>query len=116
MRESRFAFGCASIVWMMFIFWLSSLPELKSSLPSAWDLIARKFAHIAEYLILYFLFSRTFSGQRAKEIALFFSVLYAAGDEWHQAAVFGRHASSIDLGIDSLGVLLGYVLKKPHRR
>ncbi len=45
-------------VWCALIYYLSSIPELKSDLPNQWDFVARKMAHMAEYGILTFLFFR----------------------------------------------------------
>ena len=39
--------------------------------------------------------------------ALALGVLYAASDELHQAFVRGRHASPIDVAIDTVGLLIG---------
>ncbi len=42
--------------------------------------------------------------------ALVISVLWAVGDELHQAFVPSRSPSITDVGIDTLGVLLGQIL------
>ena len=39
--------------------------------------------------------------------ALALGVLYAASDELHQAFVRGRHASPVDVAIDTVGLLIG---------
>ena len=44
-------------------------------------------------------------GREAPALAL--GVLYAVSDELHQAFVRGRHASPIDVAIDTVGLLLG---------
>jgi len=80
-------------------------------------LIFRKFAHLTEYLILFFLWFRALdfkSLNKKKRLALAFvlSLLYAFSDEYHQSFVFGRQGCLKDAGIDSLGILFGYFLLK----
>lgn len=103
-------------VWMGFIFLLSAIPNLKSELPSLFDLILRKIAHIIEFGILAVLMARAVFpyGQEHKMpvwesvlTVIILTVLYAATDEFHQVFVTGRQGSLWDVGIDSLGVILG---------
>jgi len=106
------------IAWMGLIFFLSSIPDLKTSLPTIWDLILRKIAHIFEFGILFLLFSRVLN--RGKQINLFlaaiFSIAYAFSDEYHQKFVFGRSCSLKDVGFDTFGVLISYfLLFKKHK-
>ena len=75
----------------------------------------RKMGHLGEYFILYvltkFAIDGTTSGitKYSAIIALFFSILYAASDEWHQSFVPGRSASARDVLIDSTGALMGLI-------
>ena len=87
--------------WAALIFALSSIPHLGTDL-GTWDLILRKCAHVTEYAIL--LLARAF-GREAPALAA--GVLYAVSDEVHQSFVSGRHASPIDVAIDTAGLLLG---------
>jgi len=97
------------IVWMGFIFWFSSIPDLESGLKQ--DFILRKIAHILEFVILTFLFLRAL---RQEKISFFkmlifsiiFSFFYALSDEYHQTFVGGREGTLRDAGIDSIGILL----------
>jgi VanZ family protein len=91
------------LLWAALIFALSSIPSLGTGL-GTWDLILRKCAHVTEFAVLGFLLARAI-GREAP--ALLLGVLYAASDEFHQAFVRGRHASPVDVTIDSLGLLLG---------
>ena len=91
------------VVWAAAIFALSSIPSLGTGL-GTWDLVLRKCAHVTEYAVLAFLLVRAI-GREAP--ALLLGVLYAASDELHQAFVRGRHASPIDVAIDTVGLLLG---------
>ena len=91
------------IVWAGVIFALSSVPSLNSGL-GTWDDVLRKCAHVTEYAILGFLLLRA-TGRELPALVL--GVLYAASDEFHQHFVHGRHASPVDVLIDSVGLLIG---------
>ncbi len=117
------------LVWMFFIFWMSTgtfsaentvsiiepiLRFLMSSIPPGMiELIhnaIRKMGHVAEYFILGVLLFRAFRGG-SEELRIprwvFFSfvvlALYAASDELHQSFVSTRTASPYDVGFDILG-------------
>jgi len=63
-------------------------------------------AHAAEYAVLGALLLRAF---RARFPALLLGVAYAASDELHQHFVRGRHASPVDVAIDTIGLAAGIV-------
>ena len=91
------------VLWAGVIFALSSIPHLGTGL-GVWDTVLRKGAHVTEYAILALVLLRAV-GREAPALAL--GVLYAASDELHQSFVRGRHASPVDVAIDSVGLLLG---------
>jgi VanZ family protein len=91
------------VLWAALIFGLSSIPSLGTGL-GTWDLVLRKCAHMTEYAVLAFLLARAL-GREVPALAV--GVLYAVSDEVHQAFVSGRHASPIDVAIDTVGLLLG---------
>lgn len=96
----------AVILWAGIIFHLSSLPLI--SLPFRTRLLA-KLAHVVEYAILTLLLIRALmaqnmSSRRAVLITLLVALAYAVSDEYHQSFVPGRHPSSLDVLIDTLGV------------
>lgn len=97
----------AALIWAGIIFALSAVPDLRSGLPSFWDLVLRKLAHAVEFLILAILVHRAFGFRHTIWLTIVLSVLYAASDEWHQTFVPGRVGSLADVGIDALGVLAG---------
>lgn len=104
-----FKFWFPVLIWAGFIFWLSSIPNLKSGLEQ--DFILRKIAHILEYAILTFLFLRALAKENLsiRKIvisSIVFSLFYALIDEYHQTFVFGREGSLKDAGIDSIGILI----------
>jgi VanZ family protein len=79
------------------------------------EFFIRKGGHVSEYLILAFLSAQTLTATRLSRpalagITMLFSVLYAASDEWHQTFVPNRTGHPIDVGVDSIGALLGLLL------
>ena len=99
------------LLWAGVIFALSSIPSLGTGL-GTWDVILRKGAHMTEYAVLALLLVRAL-GREAPALA--FGVLYAASDELHQAFVRGRHASPIDVAIDTVGLLIGLLVWRRTR-
>jgi VanZ family protein len=87
------------VALMGLIFYLSAQPDLNSGL-GTWDLVLRKGAHMTEYGLLWFLWTRVFGPFPALAITLF----YAATDEFHQSFVHGRHGTPVDWAIDAAGV------------
>ncbi len=101
-------------LWCAVIYYLSSIPGLKSDLPGQWDFMFRKIAHITEYAVLTFLFfrasSRNLNYRKAISYSALFSITYALTDEYHQLFVFGRGGNLGDVFIDSIGVFLAVFL------
>jgi tRNA threonylcarbamoyladenosine biosynthesis protein TsaE len=100
-------------VWCVLIFWWSSIPHLAIATGVA-DFWTRKPAHVAEYAVLFLLLYRAINrgsslAWRTNDLFLvaLLAVLYAASDEIHQHFVIGRSGKVLDVGIDTLGVLLG---------
>ena len=94
------------IVWAAVIFLFSSIPSLGTGL-GVWDTILRKGAHMTEYAILGLLLLRAL-GRELPAFAL--GIAYAITDEIHQHFVRGRHASPVDVLIDTAGVAIGIFL------
>jgi VanZ family protein len=109
---SRLSAWLPVIAWAAVIFALSSIPHLGTGL-GTWDTILRKGAHVTEYAILGLLLLRAI-GRETPAFAL--GVGYAITDELHQHFVRGRHASPLDVAIDSIGLLLGILLLQRARR
>lgn len=125
------------LVWAAFIFYLSSIPDLRSSLPDFWDLVLRKFAHAGEYAILAILliraigiernspstklkswrsFGATAVGVGSVVTVLIIVALYAVLDEIHQSFVPGRVASLVDVVVDVMGGATGLLIFVKWRR
>ncbi|MFA6511578.1 MAG: VanZ family protein [Patescibacteria group bacterium] len=107
---SRLFYSIAALLWASVIFLLSSFPDLATDLSSTADLILRKGAHIMEFVILALLIHKALGFRNKLWPTLVIGILYAASDEWHQSFVQGRNGNFVDLGIDTLGVLLGTFL------
>jgi VanZ family protein len=91
------------LVWAAVIFGFSAVPSLGTGL-GVWDTILRKGAHVTEYALLAALLLRAV-GRAMPALAL--GIAYAASDEVHQSFVRGRHASPVDVAIDTGGLVLG---------
>ena len=94
------------VIWAAVIFTFSSIPSLSTGL-GTWDTILRKGAHLTEYAVLGGLLYRAL-GREA--LALAVGIAYAATDELHQYFVRGRHASTVDVAIDAVGIAVGMLL------
>jgi VanZ family protein len=107
-------------IWCGFIFYLSSIPGLNTGW-GTWDLILRKIAHMLEYFILAALLYRAFRGSFKISVfhltfwPLFLSFLYAVSDEFHQSFVPTRSPSAKDVFIDTIGIIIFYILIKFKR-
>ena len=103
-------------IWAGLIFYLSSIPSLKSDFE--YDFLLRKIAHVVEYFILTFLLLRAFKGSfEMNGFYLFLfpaalSLCYAASDEFHQLFVPGRGGAIEDVLIDAVGVFGFYLSRK----
>jgi VanZ family protein len=94
------------IVWAAVIFTFSSIPGLGTGLGEA-DTILRKGAHVTEYAIFGWMLLRAL-GREFPALAI--GIAYAITDEIHQSFVRGRHASPIDVLIDTVGLAIGIFL------
>ena len=79
------------------------------------EFFIRKGGHITEYFILAALLWLTLSATAMRRslawaLSLVLAVLYASTDEWHQTFVGGRTGHAIDVGMDSVGVVLALVI------
>lgn len=101
------------LIWMGFIFYLSSLQNPLTEPRIAYPKIYFYFDfqhfiyHIIEYLVLSFLLYRAlvFNSKNPQTLAILIAVLYAITDEIHQFYVPGRIPSVFDVAIDSFGAV-----------
>ncbi len=117
------------LIWMIFIFYMSSLNSNISSNQSGYivsfiarifnisnnntiSFIVRKLAHIFEYFILYILICNYLKECKNKNYMLFsiiLSIVYSLTDELHQLFIPGRSGRPEDILIDLIGITLGYI-------
>lgn len=116
------------IIWMMFIFIMSSFNSNESSNQSNFivnilsnifnisnieilSFIVRKLAHYTEYTILGILvYNLIYSYNKKIYISIIICIIYAISDEIHQLFVPGRSCQITDILIDSMGSVTGIIL------
>lgn len=98
------------IVYCILIFFLSSL----STPPDVYTFpYSDKIKHAIEYSVLVILTLRAFrkwpegASSQYFVLAILFSIIYGASDEWHQSFVANREASLFDWTADIIGVGIG---------
>jgi VanZ family protein len=76
-------------------------------------------AHIPEYALLTFLWLKSFTETKlgknyftVTSLILAGLLLFAISDEFHQSFVPGRTSSYADIGLDAIGVFLGFAVFK----
>ncbi|MCK5080554.1 MAG: VanZ family protein [Candidatus Moranbacteria bacterium] len=105
-----------ALLWMGLIFYLSSIPGLKSGASLSTEIVLRKIAHIFEYFILTLFFWRIFyyhlrfSLLRASLLAFLSCIAYAVSDEMHQFFIEERTGRFVDVLVDGIGVLTGVLI------
>lgn len=106
------------ILWAILIFYLSSIPDLKTDLK--YDFILRKIGHILEYFVLAFLLFRAFKGSFSlTDLFLFIypvslSLFYAISDEFHQQFVRGRSCAARDVLFDAAGIFGFFIISRVY--
>jgi VanZ family protein len=98
------------ILWMAFIFILSSRSTLLEIESGTGEKLFNKSAHVIVYGILAWLWWRALTLQRQITwpillTALTLTVLYGISDEYHQSFVPGRHSRVSDVLFDASGAL-----------
>ncbi len=70
--------------------------------------LIRKIAHMSEFALLTLSYYYGFAhiGKKPYFMSFICSFLYACSDEFHQLFVSGRYGSILDVGIDSIGIVL----------
>jgi VanZ family protein len=75
-------------------------------------IIVRKLAHIIEYFILYLLTYNCFKeyGIKYKYASIIFCIFCGLIDEVHQLFINGRSGQIIDVFVDLIGIIIGYII------
>lgn len=82
------------------------------------EFMIRKAAHVGAFAVLALLSIHTLRIMQWRRTTAIltgavFTLLYAISDEWHQSFVVGRTGHAIDVGVDSIGIVLvviGYLI------
>ncbi len=119
-QKQQLFFLLLAALWGALIFYLSSVPDLKSGFPSSYDFVLRKFAHMGVFFILTYFIASSFDSHKRSYLlfVIIAAVTYAMIDELHQTFVPGRHGAPNDIFIDSIGVYFGvwfYKVKPPAK-
>ncbi len=107
-------------LWMGLIYFFSSQTRISVTKTFITDFIIFKTLHILEYAMLYFLSFRAIyslkslnmSLNKISLIGIFFSIMFAFSDEFHQLYVVTRNGQLRDVFIDTLGISLMFLLIK----
>lgn len=91
------------VLWMIFMFYMSSKSDLPSNQVYAVDFLTKKIAHVGEYFVLTLLWARALKRPQP-DLALIFALIYAFSDETHQLFIPNRSGAIRDVGIDFLGI------------
>ena len=110
------------IIWASLIFFLSNQNDLPGVPTPVLDLIIKQSAHVFVYGVLHFLIQRAIqlTTPKNQKKALFtlapivLTLIYALTDEYHQSFIPGREATWIDIGFDTLGIMISHYLT--HRQ
>lgn len=102
-------------LWMVFIFSLSSQRSVGVTHTYIYDFMIFKSIHMIEYAVLYFLFFRAFFSLKLSLVYQFIfpvviSIFFAASDEIHQLFVTSREGTIRDVLIDTVGIIIMYIL------
>ncbi len=101
-----------AILMMLAIFLASGTPGNDLPQLGDWDVFAKKGGHLLGYALLAVGYLRGLAygkpiTRRIWMLAVLFSGLYAASDEYHQSFISGRNCSPYDVMIDTAGATLG---------
>lgn len=109
LTHRRFFYLLAATIWGAFIFYLSSIPDLTSGLPTMQDLILRKVAHVFVFAVLVYLLAKSLNSVQRHYLlfVIIAGITYALIDEIHQLGVVGRAGQATDILIDTFGVFVG---------
>lgn len=67
------------------------------------------------YAVFYILLTRAVTNKH-RAFAFLLALVYAISDEFHQTFVRDRHGSPVDVLIDAIGIITGFLLWKYTRK
>lgn len=137
--KKKYLYLTLVVIWMIVIFYFSSQEATQSQglsngviayleklfhlhiinantpIEAFVSFFVRKAAHMSEYAILGMLLYLCLYHSSLKQailVAFCIAVLYAGSDEIHQLFVEGRSGQLFDVGVDSIGVMLGLCIQQ----
>ncbi len=106
-----------ALVMMTLIFFFSSLPSNDVPDFGKFEFSVKKGGHALGYLLLGRAILYGYGpGKKSPWLTLGMCILYAISDEIHQSFVPGRSPRVTDVGIDTLGTLIGLLPAMIHLR
>lgn len=113
--------GLAALVWMAFLFYLSSLPKLPGPEEILTIQVIRKSGHALVYGILAYLDWRVLRAEprlaaQSTRWAWLLATIYALADEIHQGFTPERHFTVTDVLTDAAGAALAMLLVQRQLR
>ena len=104
-----------AVTMMTMIFIASSMPGNEVPEFGTIDLIVKKGGHMIGYALLaiacfFAAYCESKKVFRAAFLSLCLAIAYAASDEYHQSFTPGRSPSILDVGIDTVGAIIGTVV------
>jgi VanZ family protein len=97
------------VLWAGLIFTFSAHSNLRFAQADVVDFVVRKAGHVFVFGVLAVLLWRALMSSGIGPAIVWSWVVtaaYAGSDEFHQSFTNGRHASPVDVGIDSAGALI----------
>jgi VanZ family protein len=114
----RFLFTLCSAVWMIFIFYLSSIPGEQLGPDTLVVNAIKKAGHFFIFGVLAALYLYALKGRKSLPetqsgfylLSLFLTFLYTVSDEYHQSFTPGRHSTVNDVFVDVCGSISALIL------
>ena len=104
-----------AVIMMVMIFIASGIPGEEVPTFEGIDFIVKKGGHMIGYAMLAVAcylaaYGANRNRTRSAVLSLCLAVVYAVSDEYHQSFIPGRSATVMDVGIDSVGAIIGVTL------
>jgi VanZ family protein len=111
-RNRALVRAIAPLALMGVIFYLSAQPA--GGHHDWWVIVARKLGHVTGYALLTAAWAWALRGVVERPIlwAVCISLAYACTDELHQTFVRGRTGTTVDVGIDAIGMAIAALLMR----
>jgi VanZ like family len=114
LRSKNLIFSLAAVLWLAFIYALSSIPGQYLGPDTLTMYLVQKIGHVTLFGVLSVLLFSVVRGINAMKrapwlifpLSFMLTVICAVADEYHQAFTPCRHPSVVDVAIDAFGAAL----------